>query len=180
MIGMTMKPSLRSLLAALAFAGLAAAGPALAQSGGRDVPTVQRDARERLDLGLLGVWRADLDASTYLGAAPQEHLRSFQYTAEGLLMVTFFTRSATGEQSSGHWSLNLDGSPGYEYHSANGAAPYAVITLTMVDARTFNLTAGRWGSVHSTSVYSLSEDGQTLTVVRTSSAGESTVVYRRW
>lgn len=180
MIGMMMKLSLGPLLSALLFAGLATHSPALAQTGGQDVPTVQRDAREQIDLGLLGVWRADIDASTYLGAAPQDHLRSFQYTADGLLMVTFFTRSAQGEQSSGHWALKLDGSPGYEYHSANGATPYAVITLSMVDARTFNLTAGRWGSVHSTSVYRLSENGQTLTLVRTSQAGESTVVYRRW
>lgn len=175
-----MKPSLAFLPVLLIGASLAAQAPAQAQSGGRDVPMVQRDAREYLDLGLLGVWRADIEASTYLGSAPQEHLRSFQYTADGLLMVTFFTRSAQGEQSSGHWALKLDGSPGYEYHSANGATPYAAITLTMIDARTFNLTAGRWGSVHSTSVYRLSEDGQTLTLVRSSAAGESTVVYRRW
>ncbi|WP_421729559.1 hypothetical protein [Brevundimonas sp.] len=141
---------------------------------------MKRDARERAPAALLGVWEADIAASTY-STPPRQHLRSFFYTAEGKLMVSFLTLGADGRQSAGHWAVQLDGTPGLEYFAANGSTPYAEIRLTPVDAQTFTVTNTYAGEQASTASYVLSNEGQTLTITRTPKSGNrSVVVYHRW
>jgi hypothetical protein len=130
---------------------------------------------------LLGVWKADVPASTYPGAPPREQFRTFQYSADGRILVSFMTLSTEGRVSSGHWSIRLDGDPGLEYFSGNGMTPYAVIQLKQRDPRTFDLTNGHYGVTASSAVYRLSEDGATLTIERMTTGGARTaIVYRRW
>lgn len=140
-----------------------------------------RDAREQAPPALLGIWKVDAAASTPSSTPQAIQLRSFQYTADGKVLVNFVNISASGKQMVGNWNLQLDGSPGYEYRSDNGSTPIAEIRFTKVDAYTLNLTNSVAGVVESTAVYKLSDDGQTLTMTRSPKKGPQTkTVYKRW
>jgi hypothetical protein len=172
-----MAAGLMSVAAVAGFGSQAAAQSATSGEGA----SIARDARESAPAALMGVWRADVAASTYIGAPPQDHFRIFQYTGEGRIMVSFMTLFADGRVSSGHWAAELDGAPGLEYFSSNGMTPYAVIHLKQRDPNTFELTNSHYGAVASTGVYRLSEDGNTLTLERNPGSETSTqIVYRRW
>src|SRR3546814_12740416 len=71
---------------------LAGATPATAAPGDQ-----LTDAREQAPEGLIGMWKADIQASTYKGTKPQAEWRSFAYTEGGKVLVSFATRSARGE-----------------------------------------------------------------------------------
>jgi hypothetical protein len=134
------------------------------------------DAREQAPAALIGPWKADLAASKYAGTKPKVALRTFAYTAEGKVLVTFMTLNAQGKFSTGHWAAQVDGTPAIEYHSAANSVPYNVVSFTKVDETTLNLIVTRHGKVDIQAVYKLSADGKTLTY----SYGENVVVYRRW
>jgi hypothetical protein len=136
-----------------------------------------RDARELAPPALLGVWKVDPGA-TGNGSV---QLRSFQLSDSGKLLVNFITIRPNGAQSFGHWALQVDGSPGYEYRSDNGSTPIAEIRFKKVDASTFNLSNIVHGEVEATAVWKLSDDGNVLTATRTPKAGAvTTTVYRKW
>lgn len=171
-----MKLSIRTLCAAAAAAGLLLT-PAMAMS---QASNAIRDARETAPAALLGVWKADVAASTYGSTPPREQLRIFQLSEEGRLMVIFLTLNAAGVQSGGHWSVGLNGEAGAEYHSSYGSTAYNMVTLTMRDARRFDMTVARGGEVNLTGGYVLSEDGSTLTYSYGEGPGATTILYRRW
>lgn len=170
------KPIRMFCAAALAGAGLLLT-PAVAAA--QASPQV-RDARELAPPALLGVWKADVAASTYGSTPPREQLRIFQMTAEGRLLVSFLTLNAQGAQSGGHWAVQVNGEEGVEYHSARGSIAYNTVTLTMRDAYNFDLTVARAGEVYLTGSYLLSQDGSTLTYRYGEGDGATTIVYRRW
>jgi len=155
---------------------LASASAAAATAG----PTGPRDPREQVPPTLIGAWKADIAASNYPSTPPAFHVRTFEYTRDGMLLVTFMGRSANGQQSSGHWAVQVDGTPGIEYTRATGSNPYQVVTLKKVDDRNFEMNAGRNGTVLYRGTYQLSPDGQTLTYSYTYDNARTTVVYRRW
>src|SRR3546814_16133317 len=68
---------------------LAGATPATAAPGDQ-----LTDAREQAPEGLIGMWKADIQASTYKGTKPQAAWRSFAYPEGGQVLVSFDTRSA--------------------------------------------------------------------------------------
>lgn len=138
------------------------------------------DARAITPAPLLGVWKADVMASVYSGAPPREQLRVFQYTEDAKLMVVFLTLNNLGEQSGGHWAIQLDGAPGVEYHSSHGPLPYNVVTLKKINERTFDLTVARGGEVNLTGRYELADDGSTLTYSYGEGSRATRIVYRRW
>jgi len=125
---------------------------------------------------LIGMWKADLAASTFPGPAPKAMLRSFAYSEEGKVLVSFASHNAQGVVSSGHWAAQADGTPGIEYHSSAKSVPYNVVSWRMAGEGRLELTVSRHGEVAGTGVYQLSPDGETLTYTY----GEMTVVYRRW
>ena len=140
-------------------------------------PEARRDARENVPAALIGPWKADLEASKYPGnSKPRVALRTFAYTEGGRVLVTFMTVGANGAYSTGHWAAQVDGTPGIEYHSAAGSIPYNVVSLKKINETTLNLTVSRNGKVSIEAVYTLSEDGKTLTYAY----GETTIIYRRW
>jgi hypothetical protein len=151
--------------------GLASTVPAMAAPG--DILT---DAREQAPEGIIGLWKADMDASTYHGDSPQAALRSFAYTENGKVLVSFATRNASGEISFGHWAAQVDGSPSIEYHSSAASIPYNVVAWTVVGEGRLKLDVSRHGETTIEATYQLSEDNQTLTY----SYGETTIVYHRW
>lgn len=173
--GLGMRALLSLVLSAAALAG---ASSAWAES---PPVTMMRDAREQVPAALLGVWKADPAASTPTARRSAIALRSFQYTGEGKLLVNFMSVGVDGRQSFGHWSLQVDGSPGYEYRSDNGSTPIAEIRLKKLDAHTFELSNLVGGELQSTGVYKLSPDGQTLTLTRNpNTPRQAVVVYRRF
>lgn len=169
----TLRSLALALTASLAFssAGFAQTAPA--------APAVT-DAREMTPAALLGVWGADVAASTYASTPPREQLRIFQYTEDAKLLVMFLNQNASGGQSGGHWAVQVDGTPGIEYHSSRGSIPYNVVTLTKVDARTFDLTVTRNGELDLTGRYVLAEDGSTLTYTYGAGDRATRILYRRW
>lgn len=155
-----------------------ASSPTSAQEPPRPV---RADARQQAPAALLGVWKVDVAASQFGSTPPQEAFRTFSYTEDGKLMVAFLQLNADGTQSSGHWWLQLDGTPGYEYESSNGSTPYAVIQLRPGENGTLELTNSRYGEVRSRTQYVVSPDGQTFTMIRNpGAANEARVLYRRW
>jgi hypothetical protein len=162
------------LKAAFLMAGaalLAPAIPALAAPGDQ-----LTDAREQAPVGLMGMWMADLEASTFPGAKPKAMLRSFAYTEDGRVLVSFATHNAQGAVSSGHWAAQVDGTPAIEYHSSANSVPYNVVSWRLVGEGRLDLTVSRHGKVDGTGSYQLAADGQTLTYTY----GEMTAIYRRW
>src|SRR3546814_9135267 len=95
--------------------------------------------------GLIGMWKADIQASTYKGTKPQAAWRSFAYTEGGKVLVSFATRSASGAITSGHWAAQVDGTPGIEYHSSAGAIPYNVVSWKTVGQGRLHLVVSRHG-----------------------------------
>ncbi len=135
-----------------------------------------RDAREQVPAALIGPWKVDMEASRYAGNKPRAALRTFQYTADGKVLVTFMTYGANGSYSTGHWAAQVDGTPGIEYHSSAGAMPYNVVSFKKISETTLNLTVTRHGKVTLEAVYTLSADGKMLTYAY----GDNSIVYRRW
>lgn len=153
------------------------AAPAMAASAsGATAPEGHRDAREIIPAAMIGPWKVDLEASKYTGNKPRVALRTFAYTEGGKVLVTFMTVGANGNYSTGHWAVQADGTPGSEYHSSAGSIPYNVVSLKKVNETTLNLTVSRHGKVSIEAVYTISDDGKTLTYAY----GGNNIVYRRW
>ncbi len=162
------------LSALMAAPAMSASAPPAASSA--PAPEAHRDAREIIPAAMIGPWKVDLEASKYAGNKPRVAVRTFAYTEGGKILVTFMTVSANGTYSTGHWAVQADGTPGNEYHSAAGSIPYNVVSLKKVNETTMNLTVSRHGKVSIEAVYTISEDGKTLTYAY----GGNTIVYRRW
>jgi hypothetical protein len=167
------------------FSGLLAAAVLLASPPGISIAAsdqTPRDAREHAPAALIGVWKADLSASKFNGQPPRHYLRSFEYTRDGMIQVSFLIQGANGADIAGHWAVRLDGTPGPEYRREYGSIPYMEVSLKMIDANTFALAAGRHGDMYYTGSYKLSPDGNTLTYSYRSGANspEDVVVLRRW
>jgi hypothetical protein len=135
-----------------------------------------RDAREQLPATLLGPWKVDMTASHYVGAKPKTATRTFEYTEDGKVLVTFQSVSASGKYSTGHWSADVFGTPAIEYHNSAGSAAFNVVTFRMKDAENFDLTVTRYGSISIRATYKLAADGKSLTY----SYDGNVIVYRRW
>ena len=144
---------MKMLIAALFSALLIA--PALAAD--------HRDARELVPPALIGPWKADIAASTYTHTRPVKEYRTFQYDADGKVLVTFMNVNSKGDYATGHWAAQLDGTPGIEYHSAAGSIPYNVVSFKKIDENNFTLAVSRNGVVSIQATYNLSADGKTLT-----------------
>lgn len=172
-----------SLSVAFLLLGAQMAGsPASAQAGAAPTAPVAPDAPNKVPTALLGVWKADIAASSFVDEPPRDLMRAFQYTADGKMMVIFMAIDAKGEQIMGHWAVQLDGSPGLEYHSQNGVMPYAEIRVTKAGPLSFHVNSTKKGVRGPTRVLRLSEDGQTLFhgEALPGEVSKSTVVYKRW
>jgi hypothetical protein len=156
----------------LAGAALALSLPVTAASAAGEL----RDAREQAPAGMIGMWKVDLAASTYAGTKPQAAVRTIAYTEDGKILVSFATLNAAGNLSSGHWAVQVDGTPGIEYHSSAGGLAYNVINVKKVDDSTLHLAVTRHGKLDMEATYKISADGKVLTY----SYGKNVLVYRPW
>ncbi|GAB7550691.1 hypothetical protein NRB_01850 [Novosphingobium sp. 11B] len=160
-------------LAMMLAAGAATALPRVAVAA-EGLP--QHDPREIAPAALIGYWKADLAASTYPGAKPAAAYRSFAFTEDGKVLVSFVTRSADGKTTFGHWAAQTDGTPAIEYHSSGGSLPWNVVSWKPDAQGRLALTVSRQGKPTILATYQLSADGRTLTY----SYDKTTIVYRRW
>lgn len=138
---------------------------------------VPHDARDQAPAALIGPWKLDLAASTSPDR-PQfkSEVRTFQYTAEGRVLVTFMRVQADGSYITGHWAAFADGTPTVEFRGELGSVVWAVVTLKKLNDTTLDVTAMRYGKITVESQYVLSADGKTLTYT----LGKNKMVYRRW
>lgn len=160
-----------ALLVSLASLTWQAPSPALAAEN-----QPNRDPREIAPIGLIGYWKADIAASTFPGTKPLSQIRSFAFTADGKVLVSFATRAADGKITFGHWAAQVDGTPALEYHSLGNSLPWNVVSWKVVGEGRLALTVSRLGRATIEATYQLSDDQQTLTY----SYGETVVIYRRW
>lgn len=139
---------------------------------------IASDGRERAPDALLGMWKADPAKST---TANREEFRSFQYTAEGKVLVSFYLINAQGKQAWGNWTVQLDGTPGQEYFGRARSIVAGEVTLLKVDELTLTLVSMVNGKPIARGLYEIAADGATLTWTRTGIDGTvSKTVYKRW
>lgn len=169
---------MHGFIRAMAFSAAMAAGSLSfsASSIAAEGPFAGRDAREILPPALIGPWKVDMAVSHYAGTPPKVATRTFEYTEDGKVLVTFQSVGANGKYTSGHWSAYADGTPAIEYHNSAGSTPFNVVVFRMKDPAHFDLTVTRYGKVSIRATYTLASDGKTLTY----SYDGNVIVYRRW
>lgn len=166
-------------IVAFLLVGSGLATPGLVRAA--DDVVVPANAQEQAPEALLGVWKADVEASRYTGTTPLNNIRTFSFTQDGKLLVTSTTLNAEKRISMLHWIVQLDGTPAPEFTSASRSTPASLVGLKMENERTFVMTVSKHGAVTLTGRMTLSEDGQTLTYVYGSpGAPQNHIVYRRW
>lgn len=147
---------------------------------------VRVDAREVIPPSLIGSWKLSLAESKYAdpSKAPKMQYRTFDYTADGMLLCDYITAAADGKQSSGNWTSSFDGVFRAEYTRAYGSTPFAMVTLVAKDPLTLSLKAAKHGVVFEWGDFTLSADGNTMTFVYythgTTGDLKNTAVYHRW
>jgi hypothetical protein len=118
---------------------------------------------------IIGTWTLNVTKSTYVtGQAPKSSIRTFDYTRDGLILVTLSNVSAQGAPFFAHWYMAFDGKEYPEFQRASGDRPTLWISITPYDSRTKQLIGRRLekGRMTITDRFTLrlSEDGKTLTV----------------
>jgi hypothetical protein len=138
---------------------------------------------------LIGTWNLDVEKSTYPGTPPKSIHRTFDFSLDGLILVTYETVSAQGGRSFVHWYMGLDGKEHPEFGRPTGSSPTWMLTTKTIDANTKEVTDKRVvapGRPQQTIVYTfvVSPDGQSLSITArsTNADGKPSVtvsVYNR-
>ncbi len=134
---------------------------------------------------LIGTWSLNLAKSTYAkGQPPKDSTRTFDYTRDGLILVTLHNVPAQGPEFFAHWYLSLDGKDYPEFQRAIGAQPSLWIQITPIDAYTKELVGRKLenGVMTITDRFTLkvSPDAKILTVTYEDADGKpsgNVVVY---
>ena len=150
---------------------------------GRREAAVAQDAREPI----VGTWTLNLEKSTYATRKPpRSTIRTFDYTRDGLILVTLQTENAQGARSSNHWYMGFDGKEYPEFSRERGATPILWIRIDHVDAHTKELIGRRLEGGLMTIVdlftFKVSPDGRFLSVIYKTPDGKPTgdvVVFDR-
>ena len=129
----------------------------------------ERLAAQRPADPLIGTWVLNVARSRYVtGPPPRSIVRTFDYTRDGMILVTLDSVNAKGEASSNHWYLSADGREHPEFSRARGPEPILWISIKAVDTHTKELTGRRLEGGLLTVVdlmrFEVSKDGQTMTI----------------
>jgi hypothetical protein len=134
---------------------------------------------------LIGTWNLNVEKSTYAGTPPRSIHRTFDYSIDGLILVTYETVSAQGNRSFVHWYMGLDGAAHPEFGRPTGAAPTWLLTTKVIDANTKEVTDRRVVAEGRTApvimyTFAVSQDGKTLTLTSrsTNADGNPTVTVQ--
>jgi len=121
---------------------------------------------------IIGTWVLNVANSKYVTGQPAKSIvRTFDYTRDGMILVTLDSVNAQGVASSNHWYLSLDGKEHPEYSRARGATPILWISIKAVDSHTKELTGRRLEGGIMTVVdlmrFAVAKDGRSLTITYT-------------
>jgi hypothetical protein len=147
----------------LLLVAVAGSGDASAQQG--------QQAQEDKD-PIIGTWVLNVANSKYVAGQPAKSIvRTFDYTRDGMILVTLNSVNAQGVASSNHWYMSLDGKEHPEYSRARGATPILWISIKAVDSHTKELTGRRLEGGVMTVVdlmrFSVAKDGRSMTITYT-------------
>jgi len=105
------------------------------------------------------------------GQPAKSIVRTFDYTRDGMILVTLDSVNAQGVASSNHWYMSPDGKEHPEYSRARGATPILWISIKAVDSHTKELTGRRLENGVMTVVdlmrFAVAKDGRSLTITYT-------------
>jgi hypothetical protein len=138
-------------------------------------PPVVRDARQAAPPALIGTWVLNVSKSKFPGTPPRAEVRTFDYTADGMLLHTYAAVTADGSNTFGHWYGKVDGEA-EDYLRPSGSTPVFVVALKRVDEYNLEILLKRSGIVDSKGVFTLSQDSQTLTRTLTNLRTKSTTL----
>lgn len=121
---------------------------------------------------IIGTWVLNVAKSKYVtGVPPKSIVRKFDYTRDGMILVTLESVNAQGVASSNHWYMALDGKEHPEFSRARGAEPILWIAINAVDSHTKDLIGRRIENGAMTVVdlmrFAVGKDGQTMTITYT-------------
>jgi hypothetical protein len=141
-------------------------------------PSAVLSAQDKTD-SIIGTWALNLSKSTYVTRRPPKNqTRTFDYTRDGLVLVTLHTVNAQGNASFNHWYLALDGKEHPEFSREKAAEPILAISIKAVDPLTKELTGRRVEGgvmkVVDRFTFKVSEDRKTLSVIYQDVSGKPT------
>jgi hypothetical protein len=116
---------------------------------------------------LIGTWNANMGKSTFYRSTPKSVKRTFDYTRDGLILVTRETIDQNGKVGFLHWYLALDGKEYGEYQRNAGAEPVFWLSGKVVDSHTKQIHDRQAVEKNPTIIdytYVVSPDGKTLTI----------------
>ena len=139
---------------------------------------------------IIGTWIFNTAKSTYVSGTrkkPTSITRTFDYTRDGLILVTHQTVPSDGNISAlNHWYMSLDGKEHPEFSRARGAEAYMWLSITPVDRYTKELVGkGIEGGVKKVTImltFSVSKDRKIMSMTYKDANGKPTgdvAVYDR-
>ena len=116
---------------------------------------------------LIGTWTLNAEKSVFQGNSSPPHslTRTFDYTRDGLFLVTLETVDARG-RSFLHWYLGFDGKEHPEYSRESGAEPTYWLSAKVIDPYTkevIDRVAGQ-DKPFLIITFIVSKDGKTMTM----------------
>lgn len=135
----------------------------------------------------VGIWRLNLEKSRFPGAPPQMEVRRYWVRDDGFLVGLAVSIDAQGNPGFVQFAAKDDGRDYPEYNAPTLAEFQATGTPTPImyaqrsrDRHTADVTLKRDGRVTTAGTRTVSEDGQTMTIVlsATSPAGETVTTVR--
>ena len=145
--------------------GQSGAAPA-GQQGGRGGQQ-RRDAREMAPEALIGTWVQNMEKSKY-DPGPntrKSQVRQFDYSMDGMILCHFIQIRQDGGKTIGHWIVTLDGRDWPEWNRNSGSMVTALVGIKKVDDYNLGITVRRAGRLIQDGMWTLSNDGKTLTQV---------------
>ena len=127
---------------------------------------------------LIGTWSLNV-------APPRATTRTFDYTLDGMILVTLETTNAQGNKSFLHWFLGLDGKEHPEFGRTTGASPIWFLSAKIIDTHTKEIldrqvvAPGQPQRIINYT-FAVSPDGNTLTTTArsTNAQGEPSVTVQ--
>ncbi len=116
---------------------------------------------------LIGTWTLNAEKSVFGGNAPPPTslTRTFDYTKDGLMLVTLETVNARG-RSFLHWYLGFDGKEYPEYSRESGAKPTYWLSAKVIDPYTKEVIdrVADQDEPFLMITFAVSKDGETMTM----------------
>ena len=126
---------------------------------------------------LIGTWRSQDSGA----------IRTFDYTLDGMILVTIRGTNAQGAPTFVHWFLGLDGKEHPEFGRTTGASPIWFLSAKIIDTHTKEILDRRVVAPGQPQriinyTFAVSPDGNTFTSTArsTNAQGEPTVTVQVW